>query len=321
MAATQTKTQKDLSASFVNVSPTKAKKWLKKNHENRPLRENQVSRYAKLMEESEWITSPDAIAFDTEGRLINGQHRLEAVVESGQTIEDALVVWGLPKDAFKIADVGAKRTAADVLHIEGFKHPQEMGAIMKLVALWAEDRLEQCGQYEVVEKFKIVDAAEVCTDRVYESIELVQRHKEFIRNGLPRSIAAFAHFLFKGTYQEKADDFVKEAFGEKAAQPDWIVTEDGVKTIFELENEGVDVEETYPEGHEDRYDSPAYLLRQKAQDGDYPREKWLAWTIQAMNWYCTEDPHGRLRYRSSDRMPTPEVDVIPEIQKKMDLFS
>ena len=293
-------------ARYIDIAPAQARRWLKKNRRNRPLRPGQVKRYAELIEEDEWITSPDAIAFDREGRLINGQHRLKAVVRSGKTIKNALVATGLPPGAFKIADMGAKRTAADVLHIEGFKHPQELGAVMKLVVLWAEGRLEECNEYEVVEKFKIVGVAETCAPRVYESIERVGEHKQALSNSLPRSLVSFAHFLYRPTYGERADSFIDQILTGKSIV-DWVVTEDRVTprpkaSQRQLERGSV-------------YDSPAYLLRRKitSRRVSASREKWGAWLVQAMNWHCEKDPHGRLRYRTSDRFPEPEVGRIPEL--------
>lgn len=141
------------------------------------------------MKDGEWMTSPDAIAFDDEGRLVNGQHRLKAVVRSGEVLEDVLVAWNLGPEARKICDVGAKRRASDMLHIEGFKKPQELAATIKLVILWLDGRLEDCNQYENVENHHIVRVAETCTPRIYDSLRQVDEHKQFLVGRMPRSLA------------------------------------------------------------------------------------------------------------------------------------
>jgi hypothetical protein len=287
--------------------PQTAREWLEANKQNRPQRKGQIDRYADQMKNGDWLTSPDAIAFDKNGRLINGQHRLKAIEQSSTTQKDQLVVWGLEPAARKISDVGAKSTASDMLHIEGFQFPQELGAVLKLVVLWRDDELEKCNQYEVVEKYRIVGAAELCTPRIYDSIKLLRRHKEFMKGSLPRSLPAFAHFIFSAPYPEKADQFVEEAFNKKASRYDWVETEEGFKRAPEVEN----LERYEEEGKV--YPSPAYLLHQKVDEqgvSAYGREKWLAYTIQAMNWYCTKDPHKRLRYRSGDRFPRPQAEMI-----------
>jgi hypothetical protein len=278
-------------ASFETITPARADEWLNKNKRNRPVRENRVGRYAEQMKRNRWMTSPDAIAFDKEGRLINGQHRLKAITRSGVAQEEVLVVRNLDPDAFKISDVGAKRTASDVLHIEGFKMPQELGATVKLVILWYEGRLEECNLYETVENHQIVDLAEKCTPRIYSSITRIRENKQFLSGRMPRSLLNFAHFAYEPKFGEKADAFTQKVLTGKEIT-DWTV-------------EG----ETYP--------SPAKLLRDKLikdRSSSVSRKKWLAWLIQSMNWYCLRSPGKRLRYREdTDRFPRPAVETIPEL--------
>jgi hypothetical protein len=295
-----------LKARYLDISPAQARRWLTQNRRNRPLRAGQVKRYAELMESGEWITSPDAIAFDSDGRLINGQHRLKAAVLADEPIEDALVASGLPTSAFKIADMGAKRTAADVLHIEGFRHPQELGAVMKLLVLWAQDRLEKCNEYEVTEKFRVVRAAELTVPRAYTSIERVGKHKESLNGSLPRSLVAFTHFLYRPTHPEAADSFIDQILTGKGIV-DWVVTGESVTPKPEATDRQVEQGSVY--------DSPGYLLRRKitSRRVSASREKWLAWLIQSFNWHVQKEPHGRLRYRPSDRFPTPAVRGIPDL--------
>ncbi|WP_259086960.1 hypothetical protein [Salinibacter ruber] len=262
------------------------------------------------MDEGKWITSPDAIAFDSEGRLINGQHRLQAAVQADEPIEDALVASGLPTSAFKIADMGAKRTAADVLRIEGFRHPQELGAVMKLLVLWAQDRLEKCNEYEVTEKFRVVRAAELTVPRAYKSIERVGKHKQALKGSLPRSLVAFTHFLYRPAHAEAADSFIDQILTGKGIV-DWVVTGESVTPKPEAADRQVEQGSVY--------DSPAYLLRRKitSRRVSASREKWLAWLIQSFNWHVRKEPHGRLRYRPSDQFPRPEVRGIPELEGQL----
>ncbi len=302
--------QTSLKARYIDITPAQAQRWLGRNKRNRPLRPGQVKRYAKLMDEGKWITSPDAIAFDSEGRLINGQHRLQAAVQADEPIEEALVASGLPTSAFKIADMGAKRTAADVLHIEGFRHPQELGAVMKLLVLWAQDRLEKCNEYEVTEKFRVVRAAELTVPRAYKSIERVGKHKQALKGSLPRSLVAFTHFLYRPTHAEAADSFIDQILTGKGIV-DWVVTGESVTPKPEAADRQVEQGSVY--------DSPAYLLRRKitSRRVSASREKWLAWLIQSFNWHVRKEPHGRLRYRPSDQFPRPEVRGIPELEGQL----
>jgi ParB-like chromosome segregation protein Spo0J len=132
---TNTPTRKP-SHSFVQLTPELAEKWLGQNIGNRNLRRQKVQQYARDMREGNWHTSGQAIQLDWNGRLIDGQHRLEAVIESGVTVE-ALIVEGLDPRAREVIDTGAKRTASDALKFAG--HTQD-ATLLAAVARIADAR-------------------------------------------------------------------------------------------------------------------------------------------------------------------------------------
>lgn len=76
----------------VSVTPELALQWLGMNGGNRPLRKNHVEFLSKQMKNSAWVRTHQAIAFSN-NRLIDGQHRLAAVVASGCTVP-MLVITG-----------------------------------------------------------------------------------------------------------------------------------------------------------------------------------------------------------------------------------
>lgn len=99
---------------IVDVTPRIADAWLRKNKINRDPRATVIDTYATAMRRGEWKLSPQGIAFDEDGNLQDGQHRLEAVKLSGVTVK--MVVWeGCPPETFQITDLGLKRTVGDVL--------------------------------------------------------------------------------------------------------------------------------------------------------------------------------------------------------------
>jgi len=121
-----------LTHTIVEVTPDTAAKWLGQNIGNRNLRRQKVLQYARDMRESNWQLSGQAIQFDWDGRLIDGQHRLEAVIESGVTIQ-ALVVKGLDPRSREVIDTGAKRSASDALKFAGFaQDPTLLAAVARL---------------------------------------------------------------------------------------------------------------------------------------------------------------------------------------------
>ncbi len=94
------------------VTPAMAAKWLEQEDPNRRLSHGTGDAYARLMTAGEWELNGEAIQFDNEGRLLNGQHRLHACVKSGVAF-DVVVVRGLPTETQRTMDDPRRRSALD----------------------------------------------------------------------------------------------------------------------------------------------------------------------------------------------------------------
>lgn len=105
---------------LIKITPEKAKQLLKKNKKNRPVSQKRVKYYATLMEEGKWHTTHQGIAVSKSGIIIDGQHRLIAVVESGVTVM-MNVTTGVEEETFKYVDVGYTRTTSNIFAIEGIQ--------------------------------------------------------------------------------------------------------------------------------------------------------------------------------------------------------
>lgn len=117
MSKKKTKTTKD-----EMITPQKAEKLLRKMRENginRSVKWSHVRKLARLMNSGEWNDkNPAAIYVDWDGNVIDGQHRLEAVILSGipRTFS---VTRNCDPDGFIGFDENARRTAADVYQMSG----------------------------------------------------------------------------------------------------------------------------------------------------------------------------------------------------------
>jgi hypothetical protein len=106
--------KKNLSCRVVRVGPALAAHWLKRNHpNNRRINQGQVAAFVADMQALKWILTHQGIAFDANGNLIDGQHRLHAIVQSGVEI-DLLVVNNPEGDYQSPIDFGWKRNIATV---------------------------------------------------------------------------------------------------------------------------------------------------------------------------------------------------------------
>lgn len=109
------------------ISPAKARRLLTANHHNRNLRETRVTQLANAMARGEWEMNGETIKIAADGTLLDGQHRLQAVVESGVAIK-SVVVRGLPPEVQDTVDTGRRRRIADVLAIEGHSDTHALAA-------------------------------------------------------------------------------------------------------------------------------------------------------------------------------------------------
>jgi hypothetical protein len=95
------------------VTPEKAAQYLSHcNRRNRPVRPLTVARYAADMDSGIWQLTGEPIIFGSDGILMDGQHRLHAVVKSG-IAQRFLVVRGASPETFINLDNGAGRKVSD----------------------------------------------------------------------------------------------------------------------------------------------------------------------------------------------------------------
>ena len=102
-----------------NVTPGEAEVILDtRNGSNRRLSSHVVKKYAREISEGRWSVHHQGIAFDEAGELVDGQHRLAAVVQAGIPAP-FLVAYGVPRDSFSVMDVGKRRSAGDLIGANG----------------------------------------------------------------------------------------------------------------------------------------------------------------------------------------------------------
>ena len=121
-----------LDSEIVDVTPEAAAEILMNNNRNRSLRGDYVLKLAAAMERGEWQVNGEPIQIAEDGTLLNGQHRLNAVVESGTTVP-MLVVRGLPIDAQMTMDSGLRRNLSDVLALHGETETANLAAMLAML--------------------------------------------------------------------------------------------------------------------------------------------------------------------------------------------
>jgi len=165
----------------ITVTPHIASEMLAKNIDrNRPIRPALVAKYANDMTAGFWLgDNGETIKFNDEGNLIDGQHRLSAIVKSRVTV----TVWacfGLSTSAFLTIDTGASRNTGNIMHIGGEIDANKKAALVRnLLKL----RLNSCkfpmATFSVSTVVRAYEKEKVLIDESYKFADALARKSQF----------------------------------------------------------------------------------------------------------------------------------------------
>jgi len=174
------------------VTPMVAKELLGLNNGNfRKVDKNRVLAYAKAMKNGKWKLNGATIV--TNGTmLLDGQHRLLAVIKSGVTIR-SIVVRGLDADAMTI-DRGKPRSIAQWLSHSGYKNCNALASAARLCiahdnGLWGNTSVQLVNALDS----EVVDFVAANNDNLQASILLSSVTRQFV------PVSVMAAVLFLGT--------------------------------------------------------------------------------------------------------------------------
>lgn len=106
-------------AAYYDITKEMAADWLEhNNHINRGFKPALAKRYGRDRINGKWYTTDQAISFDWDGQLVNGQHRLTFIRDTELTTR-MLVVTGLDPIVRMVTDIGARRSPSDILQLIG----------------------------------------------------------------------------------------------------------------------------------------------------------------------------------------------------------
>ncbi len=126
---------KEPKAVIMTITPDLAKLMLERNLDtNRTQSGFHIGMYRREIAEHRMTITNQGIGFDMNGRLCDGQHRLQACVQSAVAF-DSVVVFGLSPDAFMYVDSGYKRTAGHKLGMDGFPEKNNLAAAARAVLM------------------------------------------------------------------------------------------------------------------------------------------------------------------------------------------
>jgi len=195
----------------VMISPDYAKELLRVNiKSNRNTNMTTVKRYASDMRTGVWEDNGETIKFDEHGNLIDGQHRLMAVIESGMTIP-ATIVWGIKSSAFRTIDSGRKRSVADTFKMDGESNSVLVASAISWLWRWQNKNPIPIIRYEFFTAQKAKELLEH-NPWIRDSATFVSGYKDLLIGMCNTSIITLCHYLFwladKEDSRSKADEFI-----------------------------------------------------------------------------------------------------------------
>lgn len=117
----------------MTVTPAMAEKMIKASTGvNRPLKTQIVRQYANDMASGKWKENGESIILDDNGNILDGQHRLHAVVMSKMTFRFS-VTRGVDASSYDTIDTGTKRSGRDVLYVAGYKDACNLAAVLSAI--------------------------------------------------------------------------------------------------------------------------------------------------------------------------------------------
>jgi hypothetical protein len=232
------------------------------------MNERTVAQYARQMKDGSWQMNGESIKLDENNELIDGQHRLAAVVQYGQPVE-MMVTFGIPSGAIKTIDTGKPRSVADHLKIHGFDGDLLVAAAVRVIKDF------QDGVYsERKERMTPTETILFCDKNkgLFHSMDRITTTTGVF---LPKSVAVGLHFVFSQYNPNRAEEFFAQlASGANLGAKNPVLT---------LRNRLI-------------------AMQSEGKRGSGTRRMYISFAVQAFNAFCAGKEVGQMQYRSDSEI-------------------
>ena len=185
------------------ITPHKAQAYLDAStHKNRTISESRVLSLAIDMEEGRFLLNGETIIFDDDCNVIDGSHRLNAVVLSRATIKSYVVRGAIHADSFETIDSGGMRNGGDVLGISGIVNAQVVSTACNWLFRLKTNNLMSRKSLNNSQFVKFHNENPGLT----ESVRMATRTKKLCSVGIMGAL----HYLFAKKNAALADAFVDQ---------------------------------------------------------------------------------------------------------------
>lgn len=195
------------------VTPQMAEYLLTINHNNRPISETTVERYAKDMANGLWSLNGEAIVISDEGTLNTGQHRALACIRADVSFP-SLVVVGVKKEARHTDGQGLQKQTSHRLHMLGHSDGDLLSKSASMLMALHSGKINYSiraktiwGQGDMPSQLEVVEYAQQRQDIILHANKLYYSARFLDR----RRIVALAVYLHdKGASWDKIELFLEK---------------------------------------------------------------------------------------------------------------
>jgi len=274
----------------VEISPSLARDLIKLNiNNNRTVTKTHVKVLSASMKSGTWMETGEPIIIDKYGRLIDGQHRLFAVIDSGVTVTMD-IKYGVDPAAFDVMGGNKPRNLSDVLSTHKIDNAREVVAAYRIyldLQTTKDTNFVAFGRRTAM-KIKADRPAVIawCEDHNKGIQEIMSITKAKDAKALLRPTSIFNGLFFYLYFTVGAKKLAREFF----------------ETLIDGTN--------FEHGKQD----PIYLLRKRIMQDQaknarrlgtrVPYFETMAITIKAYNAWVNRQTVKNLRFTSHERWPT-----------------
>lgn len=197
----------------VLMTPGVANALLERNPDNRNVSPTKVGHYATDMAAGRWQENGETIIVSSDGLLNDGQHRMQAVIDSN-AIVPFLFVFGVSRASRTTVDQGAARGASHYLSMLGIPYATNAATAAKFIMAY-----ERSAGRNISARTELTNG-EVCQrviadDEIGKSAAFAYRNYKHYRTLFSHTVMTACHYILAEIHAADAETFLDEvAVGE-----------------------------------------------------------------------------------------------------------
>lgn len=191
----------------VTVTPGLAAELLRRNENNRGVKQVKAGQYAADMRAGRWAFNGEAIIIANSGELNDGQHRMQAVIDANISLP-FLFVFGVSRTSRETVDQGAARGAGDYLAMGGMSNATIVSTIARLVLSYERSGGQNIDTREVTNSEVVARARN--DGGVSKSAHFASTTGRKANQYVAATVIGFCHYVFEEIDGADAEYFLTQ---------------------------------------------------------------------------------------------------------------